>query len=116
MKDQNEKNPHQKMLDEAKIKNNALAPVAYPATEDIYNKSKLEADIDPNDITIMKAPNNSTAADEPHEKDFKGNMSAEDLDVPGTEMDETEENEGSEDEENNYYSLGGDDHNDLDEN
>jgi len=25
------------------------------------------------------------------------------------------ENAGSEDEENNYYSLGGDDHNDLDE-
>jgi len=38
-----------------------------------------------------------------------------DLDVPGSELDDEQELIGSEDEENNYYSLGGDDHNDLDE-
>ena len=37
------------------------------------------------------------------------------LDVPGAELDDAEEVNGEEDEENNYYSLGGDDHNDLDE-
>ena len=37
------------------------------------------------------------------------------LDVPGAELDDAEEVTGGEDEENNYYSLGGDDHNDLDE-
>ena len=38
-----------------------------------------------------------------------------DLDVPGSELDDQQENVGSEDEENNYYSLGVDNHNDLDE-
>jgi hypothetical protein len=32
----------------------------------------------------------------------------EDLDVPGAELDDENENIGTEDEENNYYSLGGD--------
>jgi len=34
-----------------------------------------------------------------------------DLDIPGSELDDHQENIGSEDEENNYYSLGGEDHN-----
>lgn len=38
------------------------------------------------------------------------------LDVPGAELDDAGEITGNEDEENNYYSLGGDDHSDLDEN
>ena len=38
------------------------------------------------------------------------------LDVPGAELDDANELIGEEDEENNYYSLGGDDHNDLEEN
>jgi hypothetical protein len=39
----------------------------------------------------------------------------EDLDVPGAELDDADEVIGEEDEENNYYSLGGDDHDDLEE-
>jgi hypothetical protein len=42
-------------------------------------------------------------------------FTAEDLDIPGSELDDAEEDVGSEDEENNSYSLGGDDHNDLEE-
>ena len=42
-------------------------------------------------------------------------MTGSDLDIPGSELDKELEITGSEDEENNYYSLGGDDHNDLDE-
>jgi hypothetical protein len=38
-----------------------------------------------------------------------------DLDVPGSELDDTQEDLGSEDEENNYYSIGGDNHDDLEE-
>ena len=38
-----------------------------------------------------------------------------DLDVPGSELDDKDEAIGEEDEENNYYSLGGDEHNDLEE-
>ena len=44
--------------------------------------------------------------------DFSGN----DLDVPGAELDDEQESIGSEDEENNNYSLGGDNHEDLEEN
>ncbi len=39
----------------------------------------------------------------------------EELDVPGAELDDADEVIGEEDEENNYYSLGGDDHDDLEE-
>lgn len=38
-----------------------------------------------------------------------------DLDVPGSAADDQQENVGSEDEENNYYSLGGDNHENLEE-
>jgi hypothetical protein len=38
-----------------------------------------------------------------------------DLDIPGSELDDPDENIGEEDEENNSYSIGGDDHNDLEE-
>lgn len=43
--------------------------------------------------------------------DFTG----EDLDTPGTELDDDQEEVGSEDEENNNYSLGGDRKNNLEE-
>ncbi len=38
-----------------------------------------------------------------------------DLDVPGSGLDDAQEKIGSEDEENKYYSIGGDNHNDLEE-
>lgn len=50
-----------------------------------------------------------------NEKDFEEDMSGDDLDVPGSELDDQQESIGSEDEENNYYSLGGDNHNNLEE-
>ena len=46
-----------------------------------------------------------------HPVDFAGS----DLDVPGAEDDDYNESTGSEDEENNSYSIGGDNHNDLEE-
>lgn len=42
-------------------------------------------------------------------------FSAKDLDIPGSELDDEKEEIGSEDEENNSYSLGGDNHEDLEE-
>jgi hypothetical protein len=42
-------------------------------------------------------------------------FSAQDLDIPGSELDDDKEAIGSEDEENNSYSLGGDNHEDLEE-
>jgi hypothetical protein len=39
-------------------------------------------------------------------------VSGDDLDIPGGELDDAQEAVGSEDEENNYYSLGDDNPND----
>ena len=43
-------------------------------------------------------------------------MTGEDLDVPGSSADDADERIGEEDEENNYYSLGGDNHESQEEN
>lgn len=87
----------------------------YSEGEDIYSKYKEEKDVDPEDISKKKDPVENDYDGKLNEKGFSHNMSGEDLDVPGSEADEKEENAGSEDEENNFYSLGGDDHNDLEE-
>jgi hypothetical protein len=85
----------------------------YPPNEDIYQQGKEEQDIDPEDISKKKTINED--ADAMNEKDFEDELSGNDLDVAGSELDDQQEKVGSEDEENNYYSLGGDDHNDLEE-
>lgn len=79
--------------------------LGYRACEDIYAQEIEEKDIDPEDPTTNKRSASVYS-------DVKWN----DLDVPGSELDDQQENIGSEDEENNYYSIGGDAHNDLDEN
>jgi hypothetical protein len=74
----------------------------YSADEDIYRKEKetgLEDD-DENEDIKFQGKNKRTGAD---------------LDVPGSELDDADEAIGEEDEENNYYSLGGEDHEDLEE-
>ncbi len=48
-----------------------------------------------------------------NEGSFKNDLSGTDLDVPGSEDDDTDEEIGEEDEENNDYSLGGDNHDDI---
>jgi hypothetical protein len=85
----------------------------YPASEDVYSKYQEEKDIDPEDISKTKVLNENEGTN--NEKDFIDNVTGSDLDVPGSELDDEQENIGSEDEENHYYSLGGDDHNDLEE-
>lgn len=96
----------------------------YPVSEDIYNKSIKEEDIDPENIAILKTSNENDLPDSGNENDLIGTgaefdlaqaVTGGDLDVPGSELDDEQEDIGSEDEENNYYSLGGDNHNNLDE-
>ena len=87
----------------------------YPVDDDIYNKSKQEENTDPEDISKLKAANQSDKAVKDNEKKFSEDVSGNDLDIPGSELDDEEEIIGSEDEENNSYSLGGDNHNDLEE-
>ena len=85
----------------------------YPASEDIYSQQKEEKDLDPEDTSKKKTPNETEGGR--NEKNFKNRMSGEDLDIPGADLDDEDEETGNEDEENNYYSLGGENHNDLEE-
>jgi len=87
----------------------------YPAGDDIYVKGKKVENMDPEDLSHAKRPTEGDISGENNEKDFDEDHSGDDLDVPGSELDDDLELVGSEDEENNYYSLGGDDHDDLDE-
>jgi hypothetical protein len=87
---------------------------SYPANEDIFNKFQEEKDINPEDTSKPKELNSAGVAIE--EIDLNDEHPGNDLDVPGSELDDEMEDVGSEDEENNYYSIGGDGHADLDEN
>jgi hypothetical protein len=72
--------------------------------EDLQNLGPREGDHDPGDDELVHA--NSRVDEVPNEGD---------LDVPGSDLDDNEEELGEEDEENNYYSLGGDRHENLEE-
>ena len=87
----------------------------YPPGEDIYNQHQIEANIDPEDITRIKSAIILDDRGISNEKEFLDDVSGSDLDVPGSELDDVQENAGNEDEENNFYSLGGDGHSNLDE-
>lgn len=80
---------------------------SYPANEDIYNQEKK--------VTDVTAEDDKGLVDRPvsqkkswSEEGPGVNKSGNELDVPGSELDDAQEEIGSEDEENNYYSLGGD--------
>jgi hypothetical protein len=74
----------------------------YEKEDDIYSREKEE----PLEDEAQRRKRKSADSDK--------NL-GEDLDVPGGELDDADEAIGEEDEENNYYSLGGDDHDDLEE-
>ncbi|SDB88022.1 hypothetical protein [Williamwhitmania taraxaci] len=95
-----------------KKKDNPQGYPLYPESEDIYEKSQQEEGINPEDISKTKS-SNSTNELRRQELDNKSNEN--DLDIPGSELDDIQEDIGSEDEENNYYSLGGDNHENLEE-
>jgi hypothetical protein len=86
-----------------------------PSGEDIYKKCYEEKEIDPEDIARMKESDTGTRTSEKKRKGIDNNDSTNELDVPGSELDDNQEDIGSEDEENNYYSLGGDKNTGLDE-
>ncbi len=84
----------------------------YPDNEDIYVKYKEERDIRPDELSRRKQGRVPTGD---NEKDFGDIVTGKDLDVPGTELKDPAHETGNEDEENEYYSLGGEDHDDLEE-
>ncbi len=91
-------------------KENGVFHLGYDAKDDIYKKAINEVNIDPENISAYKSEN------ENNEEDYENETMGGDLDVPGSELDDAQEEIGAEDEENNYYSLGLDNHNDLEEN
>lgn len=89
------------------------ASLQYSAKDDIYSKSKKVENINPDDNSVIKDSKEKEGT--MNEKDFEDDLTGDDLDIPGAELDDSNEEIGEEDEENNYYSLGGDNHDDLEE-
>jgi hypothetical protein len=108
------KNPSERMPDNS-VNDNLLEYPLYPESEDIYVKFKKEENLDPEDISKIKKSGKKLKALTDIEKELRDDESGSDLDIPGSELDDEQENIGNEDEENNYYSIGGDNHNNLEE-
>ncbi|HEX2934935.1 MAG TPA: hypothetical protein VHO72_06245 [Bacteroidales bacterium] len=95
---------------------------AYPAyrpyseEEDIYRQGQKE-DIEPGNVAELKNPKRkiSVTRKKSVARYNEDDILDEYLDIPGSELDDDQEDIGSEDEENNYYSIGGDDHDNMEE-
>lgn len=82
-----------------------LEELDYPASDDIYNQGEKIKNIDPDNITNGKTIDQKDG--EQNKNSFNINNEdklGDDLDVPGSELDDQQEEIGSEDEENNFYS------------
>lgn len=77
----------------------------YQKKDDIFNKDEEEQSINPEETDKVKSSNAGRGS---NEKNFGKEMGS-DLDVPGAELDDKDEDIGEEDEENNFYSLGDND-------
>jgi hypothetical protein len=80
--------------------------------DDLDLREGTEADVDDDDLAVL----NSTDAEIGRPQNVSNEELDTDLDVPGSELDDEDEELGEEDEENNYYSLGGDRHENQEEN
>jgi hypothetical protein len=112
-KNENKKRPGWKTGGEKK--DNIIGYPLYPASEDIYIQDQEEKDINPEDVSKIKESIENENIETDQEQFSSNDLFSADLDIPGSELDDEQENIGNEDEENNYYSLGGDDHDDLEE-
>ena len=86
---------------EKEIKNE-LDKMNYPANEDIYAQDKPITNSDVEKISTNDQLN--TQENLTDKNTSKHKQLGDNLDVPGAELDNAQENIGSEDEENNYYS------------
>ncbi|MEQ1800117.1 MAG: hypothetical protein ABL872_19330 [Lacibacter sp.] len=98
-----------------KVKPSELEYPLYPVNEDIYNQLLREELVDPEYFAADKTNNPALKNGDVSQTDFINAISGKDLDIPGSELDDEQEKIGSEDEENNYYSVGGDNHDNLEE-
>lgn len=91
-------------------------PVARNIDDDADSEGKSESDVTEEDIQALGPKDLSLDMGEDEQllknRVWPVDMAGRDLDVPGSELDDANEEIGSEDEENNNYSLGGDAHED----
>ncbi len=87
----------------------------YEACDDIYMRCSKQKNVNPEDINSYKYLYRTNIGKVTNKEKLNNDERIENLDVPGADLDDENENMGNEDEENNYYSLGGDNHNDLEE-
>lgn len=107
------KNSDTKKVFERPLSENELTDKARITGKDRANDETAKLTEEDREALGLPDLSNDTGEDEPlrqrtHSVDFAG----EDLDVPGAELDDEQEEIGAEDEENNIYSLGGDRHGD----
>ena len=89
---------------------------ALETDDDLIIVPGTEADVTRDDLIILGEQNLDIDEEETTDvKTIRGDL-AYDMDVPGEELDDKDEEIGAEDEENNYYSLGGDNKDSLEEN
>ena len=88
------------------------APALKDDEDDLGIVSGTEADVTAEDLILLgeKDQDMDMGEDEDirNRSGFPLDRTGDDLDVPGAEVDDANEDLGEEDEENNYYSLGGD--------
>jgi hypothetical protein len=83
----------------------------------VKGKKQTEADVTKDDLIALKSEEHNFEGDDEvlEDRAYPLDFTGKDLDVPGTELDDEAEANGNEDEENNIYSLGGENHEDLEE-
>ena len=112
MKNKHE-NPHHKAEDTIKESPDLTGYPLYPPSEDIYNNAQKEENINLDNLgQVPVTPIDKESIQNEVNRDSNGGDL---LDIPGSELDDQLEIIGSEDEENNYYSIGGDQHLNLEE-
>lgn len=89
--------------------NNAMSPQPGSGDDDLGIRPGTEADLTNDDVTILNTIDDAELGLPVGGEHDDLNT---DLDIPGSELDDQNEIIGEEDEENNYYSLGGDRHDD----
>ena len=90
----------------------SMTPQPGLGDDDLDLKMGTEADVDDDDLVVL----NSTDTEIGRPQNVSNEELDTELDVPGSELDDNAEGIGEEDEENNYYSLGGDRHESQEEN
>lgn len=101
------------------LETNQTIPADNPSSPAAQKKrtGKTNSDLTKDDFQALGSDEIQSEGDDEilAERAWPVDFAGADLDVPGSEQDDAQEEIGSEDEENNAYSLGGDNHTDLEE-